>query len=382
MDGRMKRKIVFLTGTRADYGKIKSILKLLNNSKKFEVYIYVTGMHMLDYYGNTYREILKDGFKNVYLSDGIELDAQTEENLATIIKDFSQYIKKYKPDLIVVHGDRIEPLAGAIVGAFNNVRVAHLEGGEKSGTIDEHLRHAISKLSQYHFVTDQESKDRLIQMGENDKRIYIIGSPDIDIMLGNDLPNLEYVKKYYNIPFDKFSILMYHPVTTEIINLKQNVKNIVDVLLSNNHNYIVIYPNNDLGSNIIHEEYERLKNNNRFVFYSSLNFERFLTLFKECNYLIGNSSAGINETIVYGIPTINIGSRQRGRYNSLNNKNLISVENDIEEIKEAIFNIEKYRTTPFKRLPQNSCNKFINIISDENFWEFDIQKRFIDKIML
>ncbi len=378
----MKRKIVFLTGTRADYGKIKSILKLLNNSKKFEVYIYVTGMHMLDYYGNTYREILKDGFKNVYLSDGIELDAQTEENLATIIKDFSQYIKKYKPDLIVVHGDRIEPLAGAIVGAFNNVRVAHLEGGEKSGTIDEHLRHAISKLSQYHFVTDQESKDRLIQMGENDKRIYIIGSPDIDIMLGNDLPNLEYVKKYYNIPFDKFSILMYHPVTTEIINLKQNVKNIVDVLLSNNHNYIVIYPNNDLGSNIIHEEYERLKNNNRFVFYSSLNFERFLTLFKECNYLIGNSSAGINETIVYGIPTINIGSRQRGRYNSLNNKNLISVENDIEEIKEAIFNIEKYRTTPFKRLPQNSCNKFINIISDENFWEFDIQKRFIDKIML
>lgn len=378
----MTKKIVFLTGTRADYGKIKSILRLLTNSEKFDVYIYVTGMHLLDYYGNTYKEILKDGFKNVYLSDGIQLDAQTEDNLATVIKDFSQYIKKYTPDLIVVHGDRIEPLAGAIVGAFNNIRVAHLEGGEKSGTIDEHLRHAISKMSQYHFVSNQESKTRLIQMGEDENRIYVIGSPDIDIMLSDNLPTLNHVKEYYDIAFEKFAILMYHPVTTEIEQIKQNVKSIVDALLEDNHNYIVIYPNNDLGSSIILDEYKRLMTNSRFKFFPSLNFERFLTLLKQCEFLIGNSSAGIKETNVFGIPTINIGSRQAGRYNSIDNKNLVSIEHNSNDIREAINNTKKYQLMPLNRESQNSCNKFFDIISHERFWDFDIQKRFIDKKML
>ena len=224
------KKIVFLTGTRADYGKIKSLLKVLSNSKKFEIYIYVTGMHMLSKYGNTYIEILKDGFTNVYLEKNITETDKMDISLSDSIKKFSNYIDIVKPDLIVVHGDRIEAFAGAIVGAFNNIRIAHIEGGEISGTIDESTRHAISKFAQFHFVANEEAKNRLIQMGENRKNIYVIGSPDIDIMLSDELPTLEVVKEKYDIKFDKYAIVMYHPITTEISKMEENVNNLVSYL--------------------------------------------------------------------------------------------------------------------------------------------------------
>lgn len=233
------KKIVFLTGTRADYGKIKSLLKVLNNSKKFEVYIYVTGMHMIPKYGNTYIEILKDGFTNVYLEKDILETEKMDIALSKAIKNFSNYIDIVKPDLIVVHGDRVEALAGAIVGAFNNIRIAHIEGGEISGTIDDSTRHAISKFAQFHFVANDEAKKRLIQMGESNQNIYVIGSPDIDIMLSDELPTLDVVKNKYDIQFDKYAIVIYHPVTTEINKLEKNVNNLVSFLENSTKNYVI-----------------------------------------------------------------------------------------------------------------------------------------------
>lgn len=152
------KKIVFITGTRADYGKIKSVIKMLDNSNTFDVYIYVTGMHLLEKYGSTYIEIQKDGFNNIFLSKRIDNSLSMDEILANNILQFTKFVKNIKPDMIFVHGDRVEAMAGAIVGALNNIYVSHIEGGEISGTIDESIRHAISKLANFHFVSNESSK--------------------------------------------------------------------------------------------------------------------------------------------------------------------------------------------------------------------------------
>lgn len=372
------KKIVFLTGTRADYGKIKSLLKVLSDSKNFEVYIYVTGMHMIPKYGNTYIEILKDGFKNVYLEKDILETDKMDIALSNLIKKFSNYIDIVKPDLIVVHGDRIEALAGTIVGAFNNIRIAHIEGGEISGTIDESTRHAISKFAQFHFVANEEAKSRLIQMGENRENIYVIGSPDIDIMLSDKLPTLEEVKDKYDIKFDKYAIVMYHPVTTEISKLEKNTNNLISFLKKSQKKYIIIYPNNDLGSNIILNAYKKIEKNENIKIFPSIRFEMFLTLLKNCDFVIGNSSAGIRECGVYGIPAINIGTRQNGRFNIFKNKNIINIENTLLGIEKIVDNIDKYRIKCFSFGRGTSYEKFIKILETESFWNIQIQKKFND----
>lgn len=372
------KKIVFLTGTRADYGKIKSLLKTIENSDLFELYIYVTGMHLLPKYGNTYIEILKDGFKNVYLEKEIIENEKMEISLATSIRKFSRYVDIVKPDLIVVHGDRVEALSGAIVGAFNNIRIAHIEGGEISGTIDESTRHAISKFSQFHFVANEESKRRLIQMGENQENIYIIGSPDIDIMLSNELPNLEDVKKRYDILFNNYSIVMYHPVTTEIQNLELNINYLVSFIEQSKDNFIIIYPNNDLGSNVILNAYAKLNENKRVKIFPSIRFEMFLTLLKNSTYVIGNSSAGVRECGIYGIPAINVGNRQNGRIDIAKNTNVININDNLENIDDSLENLENYRNKNSCFGYGDSCLNFIRILQNDDFWKVEIQKKFND----
>ena len=151
---KVKKKVVFLTGTRADFGKLKSLISVLQSDSKFIVDVFVTGMHLQKKYGFTVNEIIEAGFKNIFKFKNFVNDPSMEVILANTIKGFSKYIKKNKPDLIVIHGDRVEALAGAIAGAINNVLVSHIEGGEVSGTIDESIRHAVSKFSHIHFTTD------------------------------------------------------------------------------------------------------------------------------------------------------------------------------------------------------------------------------------
>ena len=198
------KKIVFLTATRAEFGKMKTLMQAVEKHKDFECYIFVTGMHMLKKYGHTYDEIKKAKFKNIYMKKNqSESSNDMLKTLSKTINIFDDYVKDVKPDLIVVHGDRLEALAGAIVGAFSNIKVAHIEGGEVSGTIDESIRHAITKFSHIHFVSNEDAAKRIIQLGELKEAIKIIGSPDIDIMLSNHLPKLEDVKKHYEISFEK-----------------------------------------------------------------------------------------------------------------------------------------------------------------------------------
>lgn len=373
------KNILFVTGTRADYGKLKSLMRKVEQSKEFKLSIFVTGMHMLSRYGSTWNEIEKDGFKNIYKYINQNIHTTMDIALSNTVIGLSNYVLENKPDMIVVHGDRLEALAGAIVGAFNNIKVAHIEGGEVSGTIDESIRHAITKLAHIHLVSNEESKKRIIQLGENEKSIFVIGSPDIDIMNSKNLPSITQVKKRYNIPYNKYGILIYHPITTEVEKITQNIKTIVDALIKTEINYIIIYPNNDLGSEIIINEYKRLEKRSNFKVYPSLRFEYFLTLLKHAEFIIGNSSAGIREVGVYGVPSIDLGNRQKGRY--LPNNYIIHTSENVKGILKAIIEVEKIKDKKINLSLYgygHSDEKFIEILKKPFIWEMSLQKRFTD----
>ncbi|MBL0738890.1 UDP-N-acetylglucosamine 2-epimerase (hydrolyzing) [Flavobacterium sp. GN10] len=371
------KKILFLTGTRADFGKIKSLISILEKQKEFEVFVFVTGMHLQQEYGYTLIEIERCKFKNIHTFVNHTHETTMDLTLAKTIEGFSSYCNTIKPDMIVVHGDRVETLAGAIVGSLNNILVAHIEGGEVSGTVDELIRHSVSKLSHIHFASNAEAEKRLIQMGEIKESVFTIGSPDIDIMFSEQLPDLATVKKYYNILFEEFSIVMFHPVTTEINAMKQYTENFVAALLQDNHNYVVIYPNNDLGSHFILDSYEKLKNNERFKIFPSLRFEYFLTLLKNSKFIIGNSSAGIREAPYYGIPIINIGTRQQNR---AIHADIINVDYSESEIEEALSIIDSHKVQKTENDfgQGNSAELFLNCLQKSDIWQLNHQKQFRD----
>jgi len=373
----IKKKIIFLTGTRADFGKLKSLISITQKSKKYEVHIFVTGMHMNSVYGSTVNEVIDSGFKNIFQFINHDSIENMDRTLARTIDGFSHYVNQIEPDLILLHGDRVEAMAGAIVGSLNNILVAHIEGGEISGTIDELIRHSISKMSHLHLVSNIEAKQRLIQLGELKKSIYILGSPDLDLMNSKKLPLLSVVKKYYDIKFSHYAIAMFHPVTTELDNIKDHVKIFVDSLIDSNENYIIIYPNNDIGSNEILAEYKRLEGNNKFKIYPSLKFEYFLILLKNAEFIIGNSSAGIREAPYYKTPTIDIGTRQRDRGSG---KSIFHADYDADSIANTLrlSKIEKIEKTDQSFGAGDSDKMLIKILNNKELWNTSRQKIFQD----
>ena len=371
------KKILFLTGTRADFGKIKSLISILEVQPEFEVFVFVTGMHLQKEYGYTLLEIERCGFKNLHTFENHTHETTMDLTLAKTIEGLSGYVKEIQPDLIVVHGDRVETLAGAIVGSLNNILVAHIEGGEVSGTVDELIRHSVSKLSHIHFVSNDDAAKRLIQLGEINSSIFVIGSPDIDVMFSEELPSLEIVKNYYQIPFEKYAIVMFHPVTTEVNEMANYVDNFMSALQQDHHNYVVIYPNNDLGSQTIIERYIPLKANPRFRIFPSLRLEYFLTLLKNSQFIIGNSSAGIREAPYYGIPIINIGTRQQNR---AVHADIINVDYTTLSIREALNTIDTKKCatawTDFGK--GNSAQLFLKVMKEKAIWQLNQQKQFKD----
>jgi UDP-N-acetylglucosamine 2-epimerase (hydrolysing) len=373
---KIKRKIVFLTGTRADFGKLRPLIEIVNNSNEFECHIFVTGMHTLSRYDFTYREVEKRGYKNVFVFTNQNNFENTDIMLANTIKGFSNFVKKISPDMIVIHGDRLEALAGAIVGSFNNILVSHIEGGELTGTIDESIRHAVSKLSHIHFVSNEDAKKRLVQMGEIEKRIFVIGSPDIDIMMKKDLPTKEGLKKYYDMQFEKYAILIFHPVTTELDDLENQTNELVSGAIDSKRNYVIIYPNNDPGSEIILNVYKKLENNANFRIYPSLRFEYFLTLLKNADFIIGNSSSGIIEAEIYSVPTINVGTRQKNRSS---NESIMNVESKKEKILDSISKVDgKEIKSSFSFGDGKSTKRFFDVILSEKIWDVSLQKQFVE----
>lgn len=309
----MKRNIVFVTGTRADYGKLKPIIKATESISAFNAIIFATGMHTLERYGFTIDEIRANGHKKVYMYTNQVIEEGMDLILGNTIAGFSRFVRDVRPDLIVIHGDRLEALAGASVGALAGIPVAHIEGGEVSGTIDESIRHAVSKLSHIHLVANADAADRVRQLGEEPERIHVIGSPEIDVMLSPQLPTIDQACARYDIPFRDYAIGIFHPVTTELEAMGTHAETYTQALLESGDNYILVYPNNDIGSSAILASVKKLAANKRFRVFPSIRFEYFLTLLRSARYMIGNSSAGVREAPVYGVPSIDLGSRQHGR---------------------------------------------------------------------
>jgi UDP-N-acetylglucosamine 2-epimerase (hydrolysing) len=374
-----RKRIVFLTGTRADFGKLKSLISITQQSKEYEVHLFVTGMHMNSLYGSTIDEIRKGGFDNIYSFINHDSIDNMDRTLAKTIDGFSHFIAEIKPDLVIIHGDRVEAMAGAITGSLNNILVAHIEGGEVSGTIDELIRHAISKMSHIHLVANEKAKTRLIQLGELPSSIFILGSPDLDLMNPKKLPKLSDVKKYYNIEYDNFAIAMFHPVTTEFKRVKKDAKEFVNSLIDSDENYIVIYPNNDLGSNEILSEYKRLEGNKKIRIFPSLRFEYFLVFLKNSNYIVGNSSAGVREAPFYGTPTVDIGSRQNNRSKD---SSIFHAGNESKSILKAVSLAKNFKKANVSKNSDfgraNSDQIFIELLDGDKIWNLDCQKQFQD----
>lgn len=373
-----RKTVVFLTGTRAEFSKIKSLMRAVDEAEEFECHVFVTGMHMLGKYGSTHQEVDDEPLDNVYRFINQRADAEMDLTLAETVRGFSNYVYEVSPDLIVAPTDRVESLAAAIVGSFNNILVAHLEGGEVSGTIDEGIRHATTKLSHIHFVANEEAKRRVMQLGEKEQSIWVIGSPDIDVMLSDELVPIETVKTEYDIPFDHYGILIYHPVTTKVDELQRNVQQVVDAVVKSKRNFIVIHPNNDTGSEYILEAYERLRGRDNIRMFPSIRFESFLALLKQSDFIMGNSSAGIREAEVYGVPAINIGDRQQGRHER---HSILDLPHSTDDILDAIERVEEMDVEPGRHFGDGHAGeRFVDSLRDTELWDTTLQKRFVDRL--
>lgn len=378
------KRILFITGTRADFGKIKPLISNLNASGNFEITTFVTGMHMMETYGSTWRDVEKSGISNFYKFINQHPSDLQSGILAKTILGLTDFLSEYRFDAVVVHGDRIEALAGAQTAVLMGIRVIHIEGGEVSGTIDDSIRHAVSKLSHWHFISNDDSKLRLVAMGEEPTNVYVIGSPEVDIMLSDGLPTLEEVKLHYQIPFEDYSILAFHPVATEQDELREHTKEIVNFIIESKKNYVVILPNNDQGNEKIREEYSALHDNKNFLIFPSMRFEYYLTLLRHSRFIIGNSSSGIREAPVFGVPSINIGSRQYGRVKAGNKDNhkpvtIFNVSPDRNSIHEAFQNLPNpTRNSQMKFGEGNSASRFAKILSDPIFWKRSHQKYYFE----
>lgn len=265
------------------------------------------------------------------------------------------------------------------VGALSSRLVCHIEGGELSGTVDDSIRHSISKLSHIHLVANEQAVTRLVQMGEKRKHIHIIGSPDLDVMASSTLPSLEEVKEYYGLPYENYGISMFHPVTTEAHLMPQYAAQYFKALELSGQNIISIYPNNDTGTESILQELLKYQSD-KFIAFPSIRFEYFLVLLKHAKFMVGNSSAGIREAPLYGVPSIDVGTRQSNRHMG---KSIIHTDYETKNIFDAIqqaCSLGKFEAddTFNGGDTRTSTERFAEVINNPETWNVSAQKRFID----
>ncbi len=370
--------IVFVTGTRADFGKLKPLIsKVVSLENDFNVSIVVTGMHLLNEFGFTAKEVQKifPG-KEIFL-EGQHYQEDMSLGFARFTQNFTTYLKSNPSDLIVVHGDRFDALAASIVANTLMVPVAHIEGGEVSGTIDEAIRHSISKFSHIHFVANKDAYKRVRRLGEDPSKIFVVGSPETDVLLSNSLPSIETVKAKYNIEFDSYAILCFHPVVNETELLEEQLDQIDRFVCAAEQNFIWIYPNNDKGSFCIIERIKKFKNSNKIKSFESLRFESYISLLKNADFIVGNTSSGVREAPTLGVPCINLGTRQNGRVD-----NELVYETNIDS--EAMLNVlSKIRelsiTNKYMNFGSgNVADKIVDVLKDINVGKVGVQKYFHD----
>lgn len=368
-------KIAFFTASRADYGKLKPVI-LETRKKKIKYKIFVTGTHLVREYGNTKHQIIKDfGIKNLIIFKNQIFGESHKFIFENTVREFTKALGENYFDCFFIHGDRIETLAAASVLTFSKIRIAHIEGGELSGTVDEMIRHSVTKLSHIHFVTNSAAKKVLINSGEEKKNIFITGSPDIDLFAKNFRPSIEEVKKRYKITFPNYIISFLHPVTTHSkIETKEKAKIYFETLKQlEDINLIHFVPNNDDNSKeILNVMKKKLINKKNIRLFKSMRFEYYLTLLENCDFIIGNSSSAIMEAPYFKIPSINVGDRQNNRYglNYILNASF-SKKSILSSIKKAKKINIKFKPTFGKT---GSAKKIIQVLLSKKFSKIKIQK--------
>lgn len=347
----MKKNIAVIIFSRANYARIKSVLKELKKNKKINLQIILGGSAVLDRFGN-----LEDVFKKdklqinqrcFFMIEGGSPSTMAKSTGLGIIS-LSTIFSNLKPHIVLTVADRFETIATAITGAYMNIIVAHTQGGEVTGSIDESIRHAITKLAHIHFPSSKQSYNRLIKMGEPRKNVFLVGCPSIDLINKKKLridnsfiKNFKYIGK--KIDFNqKYILIQYHPVTTEYDLEQKKTEILLDAIHSLNIQTVWMWPNIDAGSDIVGKVIRRFREkniNNKFCFVKNLPPEEFLKLVNNTECFVGNSSAAIREGSYLGVPAVSVGSRQKPREHG--NNVIFASHNKNEIIKKINIQLKK-----------------------------------------
>lgn len=349
----MNKKVLLYIGSRANYSSAKSLLKAFKNHKKLDPIVILGAAALVDKYGNLEELIKSDGFnidhKISFLVEGGKLENMAQ-SCGIAMNNFPSIIEKYNPDYIFVIGDRFDVLPIASTAMLMNIPLAHSMGGERSGTVDESIRHAISKMANLHFVANQDAMDRLIKMGELPETIFNVGCPRIDYInetvnefkKDNMLSSETIFERYqgvgneFDILKEDFLLVSFHPVTTEYKDLRELTRNLLHALSLLKMKVIMLWPNADAGNEFISKEIRVFREKyapSWLYLFKNLPVEVYLQLLYLCKCLVGNSSSAVREGEFIGVKAVNIGSRQNAR---LRGKNLIDCGYSEESIKQAI----------------------------------------------
>ena len=316
------RKICFITGTRAEYGLLSRLMKMVQDDNSTQLQIIATNMHLSPKFGNTYQEIEKDGFtidKKIPILEEVEDNANaTLKSMAKALSGFADAYDELKPDLVVVLGDRYEILAAATAALIERIPIAHLYGGEiTEGAYDDAIRHSVTKMSHLHFTSCEEYRHRVIQLGEQPDHVFNVGSIGVENIKKLPLMSKEDIEKEIDFAIDDKTILVtYHPVTLGHRTAKEDIDDFIAALEEMNDLRIIFtMPNSDTGGQAIVEAINTFvtKNPLRAKAFKSLGALRYLSVMQQVTAVVGNSSSGLVEVPSFGIPTLNIGDRQKGR---------------------------------------------------------------------
>jgi len=331
------RKVAVITGTRAEYGIFKSVLRQIEASPKLSLSLIVIGMHLSTEFGYTIKEIEEDGFKIVAKIDVLhskDTGVAMSKSIGRCMVRTASALEKIKPDVLLILGDRSEMLVGAVSATYMGIPIAHIHGGDISGNVDEPVRHAITKLTHIHFAATKESAERIIKMGEEPWRVHVVGAPGLDMILNEKLIEPRELARKYGLDLSKPVLLVVqHSVITEVYDAPNQIRETLKTIVELGYQTILIYPNADAGGRRMIEvirEYEKYQ----FIkTLRSVAHKEYLSLMKLASVMVGNSSSGIIEAPSFGLPIVNIGPRQKGRQRA---ENVIDVDYDKEEIRTAI----------------------------------------------
>ncbi len=377
----MMKKILLVTERRADYTKLRPILKEISKSKKLEYRLIVTGSHLLKEHGHTIDEIKLDGFKitttfQMYKKQRKDNGAEMTRSFGHAVIHLSDIIEKIKPDIIFTGFDIAGNFAASIIGAHMNIPVVHFEGGELTGTIDESIRHATTKFSHVHFTSNQDATNRIIKMGENPKYVFTVGNTSIDgIKKIKSIPKKNLEKKYGLDLSKPLVVILQHTVTSEMKTIEKNILHTINAVKELDIQSIMIYGNADAGS----QQIIKAIKNSKIKQYQTIPYQDYINLLRYASVLIGNSSSGIIEAPFLHKPSINIGTRQDGR---LRSDSIIDVPYDKIKIKKAIK--KSIEDVNFKKRVRfcknmngngNAAKKIIKILERMDLKKIPIQKK-------